>query len=398
MRILYLDCHAGIAGDMAAAALLDLTGEEAWVQCGRVLAGLGLPGCGVEIERVRRSGLAAVDFATTPEAGDPPRRNLADVEGLIRSAGLESPVERDAIAMFRLLASAEAKVHGVGEEEIHFHEVGGADSILDIVAIAWARRRVDVERVVCSPLPMGSGTVQCAHGRLPVPAPATLALLRGVPVYGGEILGETVTPTGAAAAVTLADAFGGLPACRILRVGCGAGKAERPVPNVLRAYIAETSDPALTHAPPVDVLEIETSLDDMNPEAYAPLLDRLFADGALDVLLTPVQMKKGRPGVVVSVLARPEDLASLTTRLLTHTSTFGVRYSHRSRVCLDRSEVTLETDYGPVRAKEGRLGGRVLKVVPEHEDCRRLADEEGVPYLEVYEAALAAGRRRGDPG
>jgi uncharacterized protein (TIGR00299 family) protein len=277
--------------------------------------------------------------------------------------------------------------------EVHFHEVGAADSILDIVSIAWARRRIDAARVVCSPLPLGTGTVECAHGRLPVPAPATVAILEGVPVYQGEIVGEAVTPTGATAAVTLADSFGPLPPARILATGLGAGKAERRLPNLLRVHLAEGSDPALAGASPLEVVEIETSIDDMSPEACSPLMDRLFEAGALDVLINPVQMKKNRPGFVVSVLAGPEDLHPVSTILLTHTSTFGVRYSTRSRVCLERSTVSVETPYGPVAAKEGRLDGKVLKVVPEYADCRRLADEAGVPYLEVYEAALAAARR-----
>jgi len=389
LRIVYLDCFAGIAGDMAAAALLDLMDEDAWPDLEDALDRLGLPGCRVSVRRVRKDGFAAVDFETSAESGHPPHRRLADIEALIRAARLDRDVERDALAMFRVLARAEARVHGVGEGEIGFHEVGAADSIIDIVSIAWAARRLDPERIVCSPLPLGSGFVDCAHGRLPVPAPATLAILEGLPVLGGGIPGETVTPTGAAAAVVLASSFGPLPPSRILRVGVGAGKAEKPVPNLLRAYIAEVAA-----AEPLEVVEIETNLDDMNPEAYSPLMDRLFASGALDVLLAPAQMKKNRPAVVVSVIARPEDLHVLASVLLRHTSTFGVRFSHRSRLCLDRAPIVLDTPYGPISAKEGRLGGEVLKVVPEYEDCRRIAEEKGVPYLEVYEAAQAAARAR----
>jgi len=394
VRILYLDCFAGIAGDMAAAALLDVAGEESWSELLDVLERLGLSGGRARVSRVLSSGLAAVDFKTTTEEGSPPRRTLSDIVTLIRGAALEADVEKRAVAMFECIASAEARVHGTDEEQVHFHEVGAADSIQDIVAIAWARSRVRADRVICSPLPLGSGFVDCAHGRLPVPAPGTVAILEGVPVYQGELAGETVTPTGAAAAVSLADAFGPLPACRILRTGHGAGKSRRNVPNLLRAYLAETAEPAAAEVSPTEVVEVETSIDDMNPEAYAPLMDRLFDVGALDVLLIPVQMKKNRPGILVSALARPEDLHAISSVLLTHTSTFGVRYSNRSRLCLDRTTVTLETAYGTVKAKKGVLGDRVLKVVPEYEDCRRLAEEKDVPFLDVYEASVEAARKR----
>ncbi len=393
MRILYLDCFAGIAGDMAAAALLDLAGEESWSELLDVLGRLGLSAGRARVRRVRRAGLASVDFETAAEEGSPPHRRLQDIVALIRGAGLEDDVERRAVAMFECLAAAEARVHGTGQEDVHFHEVGAADSIQDIVAIAWSRSRVPADRVICSPLPLGSGFVDCAHGRIPVPAPGTVALLEGVPVYQGGIEGETVTPTGAAAAVTLSDAFGPLPACRILRTGYGAGKTPRDVPNLLRAYLADAAEPAAGGASPTEVVEVETNIDDMNPEAYAPLMDRLFDAGALDVLLTPVQMKKNRPGILVSVLSRPEDLHAISSVLLTHTSTFGVRYSVRSRMCLERTTVTLETAHGEVKAKRGGIGERVLKVVPEYEDCRRLAEERGVPFLDVYEAAVEAARK-----
>jgi uncharacterized protein (TIGR00299 family) protein len=392
VRALYLDCFAGIAGDMAAAALLDLAGEETWDELLDVLGRLGLSGGGARVSRVRRDGIAAVDFETAVEEGSPPHRRLPDILALIRGASLGKDVERDAVAMFECLASAEARVHGTGEQDVHFHEVGAADSIQDIVAIAWARSRLCVDRVISSPLPLGRGFVDCAHGRLPVPAPGTVAILEGVPVYQGEIEGETVTPTGAAAVATLADEYGPLPGCRILRTGHGAGKSARSVPNLLRAHLVETAAPVIEGATPTEVVEVETSIDDMNPEAYAPLMDRLFDAGALDVLLCPVQMKKNRPGIMVSALARPDDLHAISSVLLVHTSTFGVRYSRRSRLCLDRTSVTLETAFGQVRAKRGALGDRVMKVVPEYEDCRRLAEEKGVPFLDVYEAAVRAAR------
>jgi len=219
-----------------------------------------------------------------------------------------------------------------------------------------------------------------------------VAILEGVPVYQGEIDGETVTPTGAAAVATLVDEYGPLPACRILRTGHGAGKSARNVPNLLRAYLADMAVPVVEGVSPTEVVEVETSIDDMNPEAYSPLMDRLFEAGALDVLFCPVQMKKNRPGILVSALARPDDLHAISSVLLRHTSTFGVRYSSRSRLCLDRTSVTLETAFGAVRAKRGVLGDRVVKVVPEYEDCRRLAEEKGVPFLDVYEAAVRVAR------
>lgn len=392
MKLLYIECRAGISGDMAAAALLDLLGEDAWGQFQEMVAGLPLADAHVHIRRIRKSGFAAVEFSTGLET-DPPHRSLGDIEALLADAGIAAPVRDTAIHMFRRLARAEAEAHGTDEARIHFHEVGAADSIIDILAASWAHHRLSPDRVICSALPLGEGTVQCAHGELPVPAPATLLLTRGVPVYGSRIHGETVTPTGAVIATTLAHEFGPLPACIIHRTGVGAGQAQRPQVNVLRTYLGEMGDP-VDEGESIEVVEIQTSIDDMNPEAYAPLMDELLEAGALDVHLCPVQMKKGRPGTLVSVLSDAGEREALTRLLLTHTSTFGVRYVEKRRVCLQRLTVSVQTKHGQVRIKEGLLDGKVVKAVPEHDDCRALSASARVPYLEVYEEALSLARKR----
>ncbi len=390
MKLLYLECRAGISGDMTAAALLDLVGEDAWPALHEALSGLGLKGARVTLSRIRKQGFAAVRFDTVPEAPDPPQRAMAHIERMIRAAGLDDRVASDALRVFDNLARAEAEVHGTDPSRVHFHEVGAADSILDIVSVAWALDRLAVDRLWCSALPLGSGTVRCAHGVLPVPAPATLILARDIPVYGGDAEGETVTPTGAALVSTLAHGFGPLPPCRIERVGIGAGAADRPVLNVLRAILAHADDAAQV----VDVVQIETTIDDMNPEAYGPLTERLFASGALDVHLAPVQMKKGRPGTVVSVLSPPDLRDALARIMLLHSSSFGVRFAPLSRLCLDREVVEVETPFGRVRVKRGMLDGRTIKSVPEFEDCRARAAEAGVAYMTVYQAAMAAASTR----
>jgi hypothetical protein len=390
VRLLYLECRAGISGDMAAGALLDLLGEEAWPRLERALGRLDLRGASVSVRRIRKQGFAAVDFETAPETGAV-HRNLDDIEALLESGGLPPRVLDGALGTFRALARAEAEVHGVEPSRIHFHEVGAADSVLDIVTALWALEELHVERVACSPLPLGEGAVRCAHGELPLPAPATVALVRGVPVYGGDFGGETVTPTGAALAVTLADEFGPLPPGRIVSTGVGAGKAERRHLNVLRAHLLDAAPGARGEA--ALVVEIQADIDDMSPEAYRPLLERLFAAGALDAHLAPVQMKKDRPGVLLTVISPPGQADDLARTVLTHSTTFGVRFSDKRRLCLERETGEVETPYGRVRIKRGMLDGAIVKSVPEYEDCRARAAEADVPFLDVYEAALAAARR-----
>ncbi len=314
-------------------------------------------------------------------------RNLRDILEIIRKSELPQPVKDTSMAVFTALAEAEAKVHGVTVERVHFHEVGAVDSIVDIVGTAVGFHMLGVERVYASPPNLGSGTVETAHGTLPVPAPATLELLKGIPAYSSEIRRELTTPTGAAILATCVEEFRNLPPMKIEAVGCGAGSADiEGYPNVLRMVLGEVG-----HGPEQDVVTVvETNIDDMNPEFYDHLMYRLFGAGALDCYLTPVIMKKNRPATKLTVLAEPEAATRLVGIVFEETSTFGVRMYDAMRKKLRREWREVGTEYGPVRVKVGREGDRIVHYAPESEDCRRISEDKGVALQRVYEAAKRA--------
>jgi len=316
-------------------------------------------------------------------------RTYAEVRAIIEAGELPDPVREQALAVFHRLAEAEAKVHGATLDAVHFHEVGAVDSIVDIVGVALALHLLGVERVSASPVPTGSGTVTAAHGVMPVPAPATAELLRGIPLRAMEADGELTTPTGAAILAALATEFGPLPAMRVASLGYGAGRKDLAFPNVTRVFIGEAAD--LSEATAVSV--IEANLDDQSPELYHYVMERLFDAGALDVYLQPVLMKKGRPAQVLTVLCRPEALDSLVEILFAETTTFGIRYSERRRVVLQREWLTVAVSGGEVRVKVGRRGGRLQTLSPEYEDCRQLAASAGRPLKWVHTEALVAAHR-----
>jgi uncharacterized protein (TIGR00299 family) protein len=292
--------------------------------------------------------------------------------------------------VFRKLAEAEATVHNTTPERVHFHEVGAVDAILDVVGCCWALEYLGVERIVCSPLPMGRGFVHAAHGTLPLPAPAVVELLRGIPTYGIPIEGETVTPTGAALAVALSHAFGQQPPMRWEAVGYGAGTAVRPLPNLLRLFLGEAYAPLSAQGTWQSIVQIETNLDDATPELLGYLMEQAMEQGALDIFFTPVQMKKNRPGVLVTLLASPERAEPLMNLLLSETPTLGVRYMLLNRRCLERTIHTVQTPWGAVRLKVAREGERVLHLAPEYDDCARIARAHGVPLQQVMQQALLA--------
>lgn len=307
---------------------------------------------------------------------------------MIAAAPLAPAVRGRATAIFENLARAEGKIHGRPPEDVHFHEVGAVDSIVDIVGICLALDQLGFDGFACSAANVGSGTVRCAHGVLPVPAPATAELLRGFPVYSAHFTGELVTPTGAAVLRTLVPEPGRLPAGILLRTGWGAGGREHPAgPNALRLLVIETADAG---AADTEVAVLECNLDDMLPELVGELTDALRAAGALDVFLTPVQMKKSRPGTLLTLLCRPADAPCFAEELLARSTTFGVRVHRCAREVLDRQSFAVDTPYGAVSVKAGLRRGRLLKATPEFEDCRRLADAAGVPVAVVYQAAAAA--------
>ena len=461
MRIAYLDCFAGVAGDMFVAALTD-AGVPRFV-FEQAAAAIQV-GATVRFEQVDRSGISAMKFhvfegerladaGPVPEAPehqatpapstwqartqhqhgtghshqpavlnpeiveasldlDSPAhehgRSLSVIRELIGQSTLDPKVKALATRTFELLGASEAKVHNVPVNDIHFHEVGAIDAIVDIVAACAGVVALNVDAWHCSPLNVGGGMVRCAHGVFPVPAPATADLLRGLPTYTAHLQKELVTPTGAALVRALAPSFGSQPAMAVERIGYGAGTRNPPgFPNVLRISIGEAhaaSDalpqavpgPAMPPAPRSSTVStetvavLETALDDATPQLLAYVTEQAFARGALDVMLTPVIMKKGRPGTMLTVLAKPANAATFEDLLLRETTTLGLRIREERRVCLEREHIPVQTPYGTIRVKTGMLNGETLNANPEFEDCRRAAEENGLPWKQVQAAAIAA--------
>jgi uncharacterized protein (TIGR00299 family) protein len=377
---------AGISGDMILGALLDAGLPLESLQ--GVLDGLGLAEAELRCQRVLKGGFGAtkVDVCV---ADDVPARHLSDIEEMVRQSTLPTAIQEQAIAVFRRLGEVEAGIHGTTLDEVHLHELGGVDTMVDVIGTLAGLAELGIERVCASPLPLGRGFVRGAHGRIPLPAPATLALLEGVPVLGSEMDVELVTPTGAALLTSLAESFGPIPAMTLSATGYGAGTRDRPVPNILRLIVGELGEPS-EQVSIESLVKLETNVDDLNPEIYDHVMARLFAAGALDVFLAPVQMKKNRPGTWIHVLCRPSDVHTLEAILFAETSTLGVRQQLVGRHALSRSSQTVETRYGPVQVKIARWAAGQVKASPEYEDCRRLAEEQGVPLREVYRAAEAA--------
>jgi hypothetical protein len=421
MRIAYLDCFAGISGDMFLGALID-AGVDPKVLL-EAVAALNL-NASLKIEKVDRSGISSTKIRVYEGAkpaeethGHHPEqqththqhhlktqhqhkighthdhshehihgRSLTVVRDLINTASLAPAVKHTAIHAFELLGASEAKIHNVPIEEIHFHEVGAVDAIVDIVATSAGIHSLAIDKWFCSPLNVGGGMVDCAHGRFPVPAPATADLLRGLPTYSAHIEEELVTPTGAALVRALDATFGSQPAMRVEQIGYGAGtRNSKDFPNVLRLSIGETSD-----ATQSSVAVLETAIDDLSPQVLAYVTERALALGALDVMSIAVQMKKGRLGTLLTVLADDAQVPVLEDLLLRETSTLGVRIHHERRSCLDRAHVTVVTPYGDVRIKLGSRNGEVLNAAPEFEDCRAAAAKHNVPLKLVQQAAIAA--------
>ena len=454
MRIAYLECFSGISGDMFLGALIDAGVPARLLE--ETVAALNV-GARVEISRVDRSGIAAtkVDVIVAGEK-DMPReqywrereikkrhehltghtgehahehphthdsttqgavtldthepqvhhtgahahgRGLKEIRQIIMAAPISSTARQRAVAIFQALGEAEAKIHNTDVEAIHFHEVGSVDAIVDIVGAAVGSEALGADEWVCSPLNVGGGTIQCAHGTFPVPAPATVELLKGAPLYSGELQVELVTPTGAAIAHTLAARYAALPAMRIEKVGYGAGSRnfERHA-NVLRLTVGETiSERDVASyvsteehgAAATDVVRvIEANLDDATPQLLGYVQERLMAAGALDVYCTPIQMKKNRPGTMLTVLARPANEANLVDILFAESTTLGVRIREERRRVLERRTVAVQTPWGEVRVKIAHLGSEVRNAAPEFEDCRRIAAEHHIPLKQVMQAAM----------
>ncbi len=404
MRIAYLECFSGISGDMLLGALADAGAPAA--ELASVPKKLGLEGASLCLTKTERAHIRAtqarVEQANTPHHH---HRSLASIEQMIGRSSLSERTRRNAIAVFRRLGEVEASIHSVPVEKVHFHEIGAVDSLVDIVGACAGLELLGIEKLYCSPLNVGGGTAQTEHGALPAPAPATVELLKavGAPVYSSGQQAELVTPTGAAVVATLAAGFGALPAMKLVAAGYGAGSRDFPGrPNVLRIIVGEAAgasggatdaaggnagaqvEPAAAAAA---VCVIEANIDDMNPQIAGHLTEQALAAGALDIYFTPVQMKKSRAGMVVSIVGETADRDRLARLLFRESTTIGVRIYTAERRTLDRTHVPLETAYGPLRMKVSRLEGEILNFAPEYDDCQKIAREQGVPLKMVLAEA-----------
>ena len=385
IMLAYLDCFSGISGDMTLGAMVDLGVPVQWLQ--QEVGKLPLEGFEIDSRNVTRHGIRAVQVDVRVQENQA-HRNFANIREMIDDSPFSPQVKANGIAVFDRLAAAEAAVHGIPKEQVHFHEVGGMDAIVDIMGTCLAMEYLHIDAVICSSLPLGGGFVQCRHGTLPVPAPATLEVLKGLPVSGGPVQEELVTPTGAAIAATLAGAFEPVPEMRIDRIGYGAGSRKlESRPNLLRIIVGEQvkSGISITGEP---LVLLECCIDDMNPEFFGYLMERLFEDGALDVWWVPVYMKKNRPGTMIQVLCGPDKSATTVQRLFSETTTLGVRYHQVRRSSLAREMIEIQTPWGPAAAKQVTGIDGSLRVVPEFEACKRIAREQNIPLRRVYERIL----------
>lgn len=421
MTILYFDCFAGAAGDMILGALLDagLPIDE----LKRALGSLAVDGWDVSVDRVIKSGVTATrlrvhevahahhhhhhghdDHGHQHARDGHGHHSLQEIEAAIRRSALSEAGKARAVAMFHRLAAAEAAIHGMSIDRVHLHEVGAIDSIIDIVGAVFALEWFGADRIVVSPMNVGGGMVRSAHGVFPVPAPATVALLKNAPVYSSGIQSELLTPTGALILTEYASAFGPVPAMRVHRVGYGAGERDlAETPNVVRVLVGESTagdQPSFSAgaagAKPaaMRVVTIECEIDDMNPQIFGPLMDTLYAAGALEVFYSSVQMKKNRPGTLMTIVGKPEHREALTDIVFRESTTIGVRYQEMSRDCLDREMVTVATPVGPVRFKVARRNGQVVNAQPEFDDLAKLAGEKSIPIKEIQALAHKAWLER----
>ncbi|MHB1021720.1 MAG: nickel pincer cofactor biosynthesis protein LarC [Acidobacteriaceae bacterium] len=419
MQIAYLECFAGISGDMFLAALIDAGVDPAVMM--QAVDALHV-GAVLQVEKVDRSGIYATkvnvlvngksaEGAAAPEHTHEHEhshghshehghthshkhehshgRSLSVIRRMIQEATLADGVKATAIRAFELLGESEAKIHNVSVEKIHFHEVGAVDAIADIIAAAAGIHALGVDAWVCSPLNVGGGMVECAHGRFPVPAPATADLLKDVPTYSSGLQMELVTPTGAALVRALECSFSAQPAMQVKKIGYGAGSRNpKGFPNVLRLSVGEATTAASDVAASETVVVMETTVDDLNPQVIGYLTQKALQSGALDVTCTAVQMKKNRPGTLVTILCRPDHSQDLQQLLFAETSTLGLRVREERRIFLDRTFVTVQTEWGEVRVKVGLLHGSEVNAMPEYEDCRTIAETQGIPLKQVMQAVL----------
>jgi uncharacterized protein (TIGR00299 family) protein len=388
LKIAYFDCIAGASGDMILGALIDagLTKQSLLEN----LSALRLPGFELKFKQVKKSSFAAtkVDVIVS---NDVPERHLSDIKRIIDESDLPKIIKDQSIRIFQKLCEVEAGIHDSSPEKVHLHELGGVDTIVDVVGVLSGIAALDIKKVFSSPLPMTRGFINGAHGRIPLPAPATIALLKDVPITGSEIEAELVTPTGAVLLTSLAENFGPIPKMSIQTIGYGAGEKDLSIPNVLRLFIGEESESKniITE----NLVLLETNIDDQNPEIYDYVMAKLFATGALDVYLTPIQMKKNRPATTIHVLCSSNKCQIMEEILFAETSTLGIRKQEITRHSLPREFQNVKTKYGEVKIKISKLENGLQNVAPEYEDCRRLAESNNVPIKEIYFEAENSARK-----
>ncbi len=381
----YFDCFCGISGDMTLGALIDLGTPVEWLQ--KELSRLPLTGFHLTAKRVMRNGMSA-NLVTVEVEASGQSRDFKKIRSLLENCPLSATVKSRSLDIFGKLAQAEARIHDCSVEEVHFHEVGAIDAIVDIVGTALCLEKLGIKKVVASQIPLGTGFVECQHGKLPVPAPATIEILKNVPVYGTGIADELVTPTGAAIIASVAGSFGPLPPMQIEKTGYGAGQRDlKDSPNLLRIIIGTPADlkKDLSDRLQADeIIVLETCIDDMNPEFFGFIMERLFADGAVDVCWIPVQMKKNRPGTMVQVLCDEDCKERLIKRLLTETTSLGVRYYKAGRRLLPREQYTVRTSLGEVQVKRVKDLDGGFRFIPEYEVCKKIALQRNLPLRVVY--------------
>jgi len=392
LRTAYFDCYSGISGDMILGALVDLGVDIKDIR--KALKGIDLKGYKLQAKKIQRNGLACTQITVAIEKRkhqhSHPHRSFTNIKKLIERSGLSSKVKKNSIEIFKRIAKVEAQIHNTTIEKIHFHEVGGIDSIVDIVGGVWAIESLKLDKIYSSGLNIGEGFVDCAHGRLPVPAPATLKLLKGIPVFSTGVKTELTTPTGAALIGFYADKFQSVPEMTITEDGYGAGsRIISAMPNLLRVMVGEMSLKEID-----SLVMIETNIDDMNPEIFDAVMESLFKAGALDVYFSSIIMKKSRPATKVSVLAEQKKREVLSKILLRETTSFGVRFYEVGRLTLDREIQKLKTSYGVIKIKIGSLDGETVQVAPEFEDCRNVAHKKMVPVKKVYDEVLAMAQKK----
>jgi uncharacterized protein (TIGR00299 family) protein len=379
MRIAYFDCFSGASGDMILGSLIDAGLSPQRMR--EELKKVSIPGVRLNVRKVVKGGISATQVIVAGKKEVRSHRNLNELLKIVERSHLESEVKKKSIEVFQRIASVEAKIHRKPVEEIHFHELGGLDSIVDIVGSIWGFRQMGIDGVYVSKVNVGTGFVKCEHGILPVPAPAALALMKGKPIYSSGAETELLTPTGAALLTSLGSHFGQMPSMKVEKIGYGAGRDDLPHPNVLRLIIGT---PAVTSGQE-RVTVIETNIDDMNPQFYEYVMERLLEMEVQEVYLTPILMKKNRPATLLTAICPPEKLPSVIEFLLKETTTLGLRWHEEERSRADREILSLQTKYGRIRFKLARWQGRMINLSPEYEDCKRLALKKRIPLKEVFE-------------